>query len=139
MPKYVFDTNHLSFFELRQSRVMSKWNSCPGDVVTTIVCVQELLRGRLGAIASAKKPAHVMLSLRMLKESIEDCIPRFPILPFDAPSESAFQIVRQHRPRIGVQDQRIAAIALANRLTLVTSNTADFKGISGLALDDWST
>ena len=31
----------------------------------------------------------------------------------------------------------IAAIALANRMTLVTHNTTEFSRIPGLALEDW--
>ena len=34
-------------------------------------------------------------------------------------------------------DMQIAAIALANNLTLVTHNTAEFSRIPDLALDDW--
>lgn len=31
----------------------------------------------------------------------------------------------------------IAAIALANHLTLVTHNTAEFSRVPGLAIEDW--
>jgi tRNA(fMet)-specific endonuclease VapC len=31
----------------------------------------------------------------------------------------------------------IAAIALANQLTLVTHNTAEFSRVPGLAIEDW--
>jgi tRNA(fMet)-specific endonuclease VapC len=40
---------------------------------------------------------------------------------------------------IGPLDMQIAAIALANNLTLVTHNTLEFSRVSGLALDDWET
>jgi len=40
---------------------------------------------------------------------------------------------------IGVSrmDLLIASVALANNLTLVTHNTADYRNIPGLRLDDW--
>jgi tRNA(fMet)-specific endonuclease VapC len=38
---------------------------------------------------------------------------------------------------VGPNDLMIAAIALANRLTLVSHNTAEFSRIPGLALEDW--
>jgi tRNA(fMet)-specific endonuclease VapC len=34
-------------------------------------------------------------------------------------------------------DLLIASVALANNLTLVTHNTADYRNIPGLRLDDW--
>lgn len=38
---------------------------------------------------------------------------------------------------IGPNDMLIAAIALANDLTLVTHNTAEFSRVPGLSLEDW--
>ncbi|KAF0103181.1 MAG: PilT protein domain-containing protein [bacterium] len=63
-------------------------------------------------------------------------------LPFDAAAAGLFaQIVAQRR-RIGrpitTQDAQIAAIALANTLSLATRNTIDFADIPGLVLlDPW--
>jgi len=38
---------------------------------------------------------------------------------------------------IGAYDLQIAAIALANNLTLVTHNTREFGRIEGLQVEDW--
>jgi tRNA(fMet)-specific endonuclease VapC len=40
---------------------------------------------------------------------------------------------------IGPNDTMIAAIALANGLTLVTHNTAEFSRVNGLLIEDWHT
>jgi tRNA(fMet)-specific endonuclease VapC len=40
---------------------------------------------------------------------------------------------------IGANDLLIAAIAMANQITLVTHNTSEFGRISGLLLEDWQT
>jgi tRNA(fMet)-specific endonuclease VapC len=39
---------------------------------------------------------------------------------------------------IGPNDLMIAAIALANNLTLVTHNTREFARVDGLPLEDWT-
>lgn len=39
--------------------------------------------------------------------------------------------------RIGPNDTMIAAIALANNLTLVTHNTREFSRVPGLVIEDW--
>jgi len=40
---------------------------------------------------------------------------------------------------VSVPDLMIASVALVHDLTLVTHNTADFRNIPGLRLDDWLT
>jgi tRNA(fMet)-specific endonuclease VapC len=61
-----------------------------------------------------------------------------PQLPFDDPCEAQFQQLRGLRLGIGVQDQKIAAVALVNGLTLLTRNRQDFSQVPGIQLDDWS-
>jgi tRNA(fMet)-specific endonuclease VapC len=65
----------------------------------------------------------------------------FQSLPFDDKAASIFgriraDLQRQGKP-IGPYDLQIAAIALANDLTLVTHNTREFSRINGLRLVDW--
>lgn len=64
-------------------------------------------------------------------------------LPFDersAPHYGALRAARERAARehagrpMDVEDAQIAAIALANGLTLATRNTGDFSGINGLSL-----
>lgn len=64
-------------------------------------------------------------------------------LPFDETAASCYASVvasrtRQGRP-ISVEDAQIAAIALANCLTLATRNVRDFEAIDGLSVSNpWS-
>lgn len=68
-------------------------------------------------------------------------IDRFPTLPFDNNAALLFGKIRaelqRHGTPIGPYDLQIAAIALANDLTLVTHNTREFSRIDGLRLVDW--
>jgi tRNA(fMet)-specific endonuclease VapC len=47
-----------------------------------------------------------------------------------------FELQRQGTP-IGSNDLLIAAIALANDLTLITANTREFERVAGLKFENW--
>lgn len=65
----------------------------------------------------------------------------FRVLDFDAAAADHYadvkaQLVAHGRP-IGDRDLMIAAIALANRMIVVTSNTSEFMRVPGLKVEDW--
>ena len=66
---------------------------------------------------------------------------QFQSLPFDDDSALIFGEIRADLAKkgtpIGAYDLQIAAIALANDLTLVTHNTNEFSRISNLKIEDW--
>lgn len=65
----------------------------------------------------------------------------FVSLPFDDVAAHIYGAVRaqleQAGTPIGPLDTQIAAIALANDCVLVTNNTAEFRRVPGLAVEDW--
>ena len=65
----------------------------------------------------------------------------FATLSFDAASAEAYGRIRSHLEILGTPvgpyDLQIAAIAVANDLTLVTHNTREFSRVPALKLDDW--
>lgn len=66
---------------------------------------------------------------------------RFSSLPFDDEAAEAYSRIRAHLEKrgtpIGPNDLMIAAIAVANNVTLITHNTREFGRVPGLALEDW--
>ena len=68
---------------------------------------------------------------------------RFPSLPFDDSSAVIAARIRaqlaERGTPIGSNDLLIAAIALANDLTLVTHNIREFNRVEGLRIEDWET
>ncbi|MGL4499648.1 MAG: type II toxin-antitoxin system VapC family toxin [Planktothrix sp.] len=70
-----------------------------------------------------------------------DFITLFVSLPFDDASALIFGRLKAQLEltgeMIGIKDLQIAAIALANDLTLVTHNTAEFERVTGLQIEDW--
>jgi tRNA(fMet)-specific endonuclease VapC len=65
----------------------------------------------------------------------------FACLPLDLPSAKLAGQIRANLAvegtPIGSNDVLIAAIALANHLTLVTHNTGEFSRVEGLNYEDW--
>jgi tRNA(fMet)-specific endonuclease VapC len=102
----------------------------PGDVVLCSVVVAELLFGALRSRDVAKNLAEVRAF-----------VSGFRSLDFDAAAAEEYAKVRADLAAkgtpIGPNDLLIAAIALANNLTLITHNTVEFGRVIGLTLDDW--
>jgi tRNA(fMet)-specific endonuclease VapC len=63
---------------------------------------------------------------------------QFTVLPFDQPAVNEWLKLKAQKVRVKPMDLRIAAIALSNRLTVVTRNTSDFAKIPNLSLADWT-
>jgi tRNA(fMet)-specific endonuclease VapC len=72
---------------------------------------------------------------------LEDLFQHFNSVPFDGRAAREFGQIRAELQRagtpIGPYDLQIAAIALANRFTLVTHNVDEFKRVRGLQYEDW--
>ncbi|NJN99790.1 MAG: type II toxin-antitoxin system VapC family toxin [Anaerolineales bacterium] len=68
-------------------------------------------------------------------------VSRFISLPFDDNAAEAYSRIRARLEKsgtpIGPNDLLIAAIAVANDVTLVTHNTDEFGRVEGLKLEDW--
>ena len=62
-------------------------------------------------------------------------------LPFDDSAAEIYERIRAELEAVGMligpYDMMIAAIALANDLTLVTHNTREFGRVAGLKIEDW--
>ena len=59
------------------------------------------------------------------------------ILPFGVNSAEVFNDLVSQKIRVGTMDMRIASIAIANQMTLLTRNAIDFERIPSLVFDDW--
>ncbi len=113
------------------STVATRLAACmPGDVVLCSVVVGEL---RFGALRS-RDVAKNLVEVRNFCQG-------FLSIPFDDAAAGEYATLRADLAArglpIGSNDMLIAAIALANGLTLVTHNTAEFGRIVGLTMEDW--
>lgn len=130
--KYLLDTNvGITYMRGKNALLLRRFGAHqPADIALCSVVVAEL---RYGAESSADPPKeHAKIDVF--------AAPYFS-LPFDDVAARLFGEIRHALASAGKQigplDTMIAAIALANDLTLVTHNTADFSRISGLKLEDW--
>jgi tRNA(fMet)-specific endonuclease VapC len=63
---------------------------------------------------------------------------RAPVLPFDAAAAAVYDTLVTRRVRLRRMDLRIAAMALAQGLVVVTRNARDFGRVPGLEIEDWT-
>ncbi len=136
MLRYLLDTDHLTLFQHGHAPLARHLISHPvGAVGISVVTIEEALCGRLAALARASNGPDRIRDYGLLRGTLLD-IARFPSVPYDQPAEDEFQKLRT--VRIGTRDLKIAATALANRLTVGTRNRRDFAQVPGLVIEDWS-
>lgn len=130
--KYLLDTNTcVRYLNRRSEAVIRKLKSVPeSEIVVCSVVKAELFYG-------AMKSNYPQATLA--KQQI--FLNRFVSLPFDDAASSTYGKIRAsleiQGTIIGPNDLLIAAIALANGLTLVTHNTSEFGRVTGLSIEDW--
>ena len=134
------DTDHLSVLIDRRhslrSKLQARLNAAGDSIATSIVSVEEQLRGWLAQIHRVRDPHQQMIPyIRLFK--LIDFLHDRQILEWNEPAADAFVRLRRGRIRVGTQDLKIAAVALANRATLLSSNLRDFQQVPGLLVEDW--
>jgi predicted nucleic acid-binding protein len=94
------------------------------------------LTGWYSQIRRAKRDDQLIRAYAALQQAVEFCA-RVRVLPLNDDALERFHELRISKRRLGTNDLRIAAIVLVQGAILVTRNMSDFKGIPGLALEDW--
>ncbi len=131
MTRYLLDTNILSdLIRNPQGRAAKRIAKAGEDnVCTSIIVAAEL---RYGCVRSGS---------RRLIEAVEELLSEIDILPFDAPADATYGIIRtaleaSGKP-IGGNDLLIAAHAQAIAAAVVTANEGEFKRVRGLKVENW--
>jgi tRNA(fMet)-specific endonuclease VapC len=102
-----------------------------------VVTVEEQMRGWLAVIARYRDLQQQAAYYDRLIAFIRFyCC--WKILPFQESAVNVFRDLQQSRPRIGTTDLKIAAIAMANRATLLSRNLRDFDRVPGIHVEDWT-
>ena len=134
---YVLDTDTISALQRGNAGVVARRRAVPeADVVVTVVSYQEQIRGRLEVInrhAGGLRLVQAFANLQATATFYEV----FTVLPYDAAADAMGETLRTQLRRMGANDRRIAAIALARGATVVTRNLQHFRDVPLLAIEDW--
>jgi tRNA(fMet)-specific endonuclease VapC len=126
---YLIDTNIAIHARDGTDQVLEKLADNDGAVVLSALSLAELQRGLF------KDPAHTALRRARLQVLLQN----LPVLPFDAAAAEAYGLIIAQCGWVKGRDfdRMIAAQALCAGSVLVTNNTADFKDIPGLQIENW--
>lgn len=133
--KYLFDTDTLSELLRRapSTALLRRMAATPvDDQATSNITAGELWYGAYGVRDRAAD----------LAERIErTLLPNLPVLAFDIDAARIYGGLRADLERagtpIGDADLRIASIALAHDLTVVTGNVRHFERVRDLPVENW--
>ncbi len=132
---YVLDTDTLSNLMKRSTSptLVAKLATVPVEAqFTTSITLGELLYG------AYRRSEHSSVLLARIETVLTA---NLPILPFDAAAARLYGPLRADLERMGTPlaeaDLRIAAITLAENLTLITGNIRHFQRVPGLRIENW--
>ena len=127
---YLVDTNIVSPYIRRPSSLAHRILQHSGRLAIPTIVLGELHAW-----------AHRRADPAPLLKSIQLALVAFTLLDFDPACAEEFGRLKGQLGRRGIvvdpADLVIASTALVHGLTLVTHNTADFRAIPGLNLEDW--
>lgn len=131
---YLLDTNIVSYWMRGDPMVIARIKACaPSNLSLSAVTLAEILYG------IEKSP--VRKKERRLK--IKKISSLLGVYPFDEAAAERYAVIRAQLERAGEmiseRDVQIAAIAMGNRLTVVTHNVREFRRIDKLNVEDWPT
>lgn len=127
---FLLDTDTCSAHMRRPAQLAHRFVQHVGRLAISSVTLAELYAG-----AYRHSQAQRLLAL------IADLLQGVQVLDFDPACAEMFGRLRGQLLRRGLSvpttDLMIASAALVHDLTLVTHNTADYRHVPGLRLDDW--
>src|SRR5262249_29299660 len=138
----LLDTDHVSVLKYhaseRAQRLGQRLNALPADetVATTVVTLEEQMRGWLAAIAKGRTSRRQGGPYRGVAD-LFDFFAAFTLTALDDRGADHFDSLRAAKLRLGTMDLKIAAVTLVNQALLLSANRRDFEQVSGLRVENW--
>jgi tRNA(fMet)-specific endonuclease VapC len=138
----ILDTDHISLLQHSDSaegkRLVQRLAvTADPDIVTTVVTVEEQMRGWLQVIARYRDLQQQSAYCDKLVDFIR-FFSKWRILPLSEGAVQTFHDLQKARVRIATTDLKIAAIALASGAVLLFRNMSDFRHVPNLRVEDWT-
>ncbi len=136
----VLDTDHLTEYQKGTSvearRLKARLDRTAEPYATTIITVEEIMRGWMAAIRRLHDPRAQINAYAKLQQLFR-FFATWNVLEWDDAAVNVLESLREARTRVGTMDLKIASIALAGGATLLTRNTEDFRKVPALRVEDW--
>jgi tRNA(fMet)-specific endonuclease VapC len=136
----ILDTDHLTEFQKGTSpeslRLKSRLGQTNEPFGTTIISVEEVMRGWMAAIRRSSDPSRQVNSYRQLKLLFR-FFATWNVLDWTTGAAAKFQELRSAKIRTGTMDLKIASIAICNNAILLSRNLKDYENVPGLNVKDW--
>ncbi len=137
----LLDTDHLTVLKYTDSERHARLRgrllaAAPEPVGTTIVNVEEQMRGWLSAIAKERTLLRQIAAYRELTD-LFDFFAKLHIISLSADAIELFNGFRKSGIKIGSMDLKMACIAVANHALFLTANRRDFEKVPGLRFENW--
>lgn len=136
----LLDTDHFSVLtdarHARHAQLVARLSDVDEPVAVPVVAVEEQLRAWLAQIHRIRDVHQLVQPYNRLVRLIE-VLGEWEIAQWTERAAEEFVRLYRARVRIGTQDLRIAALALATDSLLLSANLRDFEQVSGLHVEDW--
>jgi len=135
---FILDTDHISLFQRNHPAVVARVSETPPDrLATTVITLEEQIRGRLDRVRKAKSDDEIVRAYKNLLTTFF-YFQSVRVIGFDEKSQTIFRSLREKKIRIGTQDLRIASVAITHNAVIVTRNRQDFIAVPSVKIQDWS-
>lgn len=141
--EFVLDTDAVSdllYQGKRHDIIEKRLHQVPSRRIwITVVTVGELLRGALAQVRLTESREEGGMEAYVFLQELLTVIASFQILSYNNAVNSVFQSLSAKIKRVGTQDCKIAAIAIATNKIVVTRNFSHFQQIPDIRCEDWTT
>jgi len=137
---FIIDTDHIGILQRQVGPAYQRLSQriaghSQMNFYVAIVSFHEQILGWNAYIARAKDQTGIVRGYGRLEKILGD-FSGSQVLPFDEAAADIFDDLRSQKIRIGTMDLRIASIALATGMTVLSRNLVDFRRVPTLNAED---
>ena len=139
---FILDSDHLSLLQREETdqyrRLADRISAYSAELFfVKIISFHEQVNGWTAYVARARESALLVRGYTEL-DGILTVFSRAQVLPFSAAAADIYDDLKKQKIRVGAMDLRIASIAIAHQMTLLTRNAVDFERVPNLSFEDWT-